>query len=164
MTALPALLPLVPELDTDRGSGFNPYLADVALAHRCADHLESDQLLIVEVLTQHESYEAAIGELHSSIDALRNLHRELTHVRQGAVSDIAVFLPINLPLYSLILFAAVPSLMADRVDVRLPAATPDWVRAIADAMHLARVLPARAASTSSRAAASSTSTPATPTP
>jgi acyl-CoA reductase-like NAD-dependent aldehyde dehydrogenase len=134
-------LTFAPELDSAHGTGFNPYLADVALAKRCADHLESEQVLIVQLLTKHESYEAAREEVASSIDALRNLHRELANLRHGAVEDVAVFLPINLPLYSLVLFAAVPSLMADRVDVRLPAATPEWVLAIADAMRLADFFP-----------------------
>ena len=141
MTPLPTLLPFAPEFDSFERSRSNPYLGDVELAQRCADHLEREQVLIAQLLTHHESYEAALGELHSSIDALRNMHRELVGLRQGAVSDISVFLPINLPLYSLILFAAVPSLMADRVDVRLPAATPAWVRAVADAMKLHEFFP-----------------------
>lgn len=142
MTPLPALVSFAPEFGSADGVlPGNPYLGDVELAQRCADHLERDQALIIQLLTKHESYEAAVGELHSSIDALRNLHRELVGLRQGAVADISVFLPINLPLYSLILFAAVPSLMADRVDVRLPAATPAWVRSVADAMHLQEFFP-----------------------
>jgi acyl-CoA reductase-like NAD-dependent aldehyde dehydrogenase len=124
-----------------RTHGSNPYLDDVELAQRCADHLEREQLLIVQLLTKHESYETARDELASSIDALRNLHLELADLRRGAVQDVSVFLPINLPLYSLILFAAIPSLMADRIDVRLPAATPTWIRAIADAMHLSEFFP-----------------------
>ncbi|MEY2470770.1 MAG: hypothetical protein QOK28_99 [Actinomycetota bacterium] len=137
MTPLPTLLPFAPGF----GAAGNPYLGDVELAQKCADHLEREQARIIEVLTTHESHEAASGELESSIDALRNLHRELVGVRQGAVEDISVFLPINLPLYSLVLFAAVPSLMADRVDVRLPAATPEWVRSVADAMRLQEFFP-----------------------
>lgn len=141
MTPLPTLLSFAPEFEASARTRGNPYLGDVELAQRCADHLESEQVLIVQLLTKHESYEAAVGELHSSIDALRNMHRELVGLRQGAVADISVFLPINLPLYSLVLFAAVPSLMADRVDVRLPAATPAWVRAVADAMKLHEFFP-----------------------
>jgi acyl-CoA reductase-like NAD-dependent aldehyde dehydrogenase len=141
MTPLPTPLTFAPEIDPSVRECGNPYLSDVELAQRCADHLEREHAHIVRALTSHESYEAAVGELHSSIDALRNMHRELVGLRQGAVGDISVFLPINLPLYSLILFAAVPSLMADRVDVRLPAATPDWVRAVADAMKLQEFFP-----------------------
>jgi acyl-CoA reductase-like NAD-dependent aldehyde dehydrogenase len=136
MTPLPT-----PLFDAAQYAGFNPYLGDIELAQRCADHLEREHDLIVHLLTQHESHEAASGELESSIDALRNLHRELAALRSGAVGDVSVFLPINLPLYSLVLFAAIPSLMAERVDVRLPAATPAWVRSIADAMNLGEFFP-----------------------
>ena len=109
----------------------NEYLGDLELAERCADRLETNADAVVRVLTQHESHETAVAEVESSIDALRNLHRELSHLRKGTLDTVSVFLPINLPLYSLILFGAVPSLMASRVDVRLPAATPDWVQEVA---------------------------------
>jgi acyl-CoA reductase-like NAD-dependent aldehyde dehydrogenase len=65
----------------------------------------------------------------------------LRHLRHGSVGEISVFLPINLPLYSLVLFAAIPSLMADSVDVRLPAATPDWVCDVSSAAGLDRFFP-----------------------
>ncbi|MEY2424796.1 MAG: hypothetical protein QOI61_368 [Actinomycetota bacterium] len=122
-------------------SAGNAFLADVSIAQACADHLVEKRDGILRVLTEFESHEAATEELDSSIDTLRNLHRELVHLRRGSVETVAVFLPINLPLYSLILFAAVPSLMAHRVDVRLPAATPDWVLAVADAAGLDRFFP-----------------------
>jgi aldehyde dehydrogenase (NAD+) len=122
-------------------SGPNAFLADVSVAQTCADHLVRERDAILRVLMEFESHEAATEELNSSIDALRNLHRELVHLRRGSVPTVAVFLPINLPLYSLILFAAVPSLMAERVDVRLPAATPDWLLAVADAAGLDRFFP-----------------------
>jgi acyl-CoA reductase-like NAD-dependent aldehyde dehydrogenase len=119
----------------------NAHLHDLVLAQRCADHMERHEAEIVRVLNQHESYETAVDELHSSINTLRNLHLELTHLRKCHVDSVAVFVPINLPLYSLILFAAVPSLMASRVDVRLPAATPQWLRDVAAAAGLDQFFP-----------------------
>jgi aldehyde dehydrogenase (NAD+) len=111
-------------------------LDDLVLAERCADYIERHHEAIRQVLIRHESHETAIAEIESSIDALRNVHRELAYMRKRRVDSVAVFLPINLPLYSLVLFAAVPSLMAERVDVRLPAATPDWIREVADVAGL----------------------------
>lgn len=119
----------------------NPHLADAWLAEQCADHLETNRLAVLEILTAHESHETAEEDLASSIDTLRNVHRELAYLRRATMPTISVFLPINLPLYSLILFAAIPSLMADRVDVRLPAATPDWVSAVAAAAGFDRFFP-----------------------
>ena len=99
----------------------NPYLSDVAVAAGFAAHLETHRDEILEVLTQHESHETAVDEIERSVHALRGLHREMHNLRIAHVGDVAAFLPINLPLYSLVLFAAVPSLMADRVFVRSPA-------------------------------------------
>jgi acyl-CoA reductase-like NAD-dependent aldehyde dehydrogenase len=123
------------------GRSANVHLGELWLAQRCADHLEEHREAILTVLTRHESHEAATEEIDGSIDTLRNLHRERAHLRRGAVESVAVFLPINLPLYSLVLFALVPSLMADRVDVRTPAATPEWLTDIAEAAQLRRFFP-----------------------
>jgi acyl-CoA reductase-like NAD-dependent aldehyde dehydrogenase len=122
-------------------TGPNTYLDDLVLAERCAEYLERNQEAIRRILVRHESHETAVAEIESSIDALRNLHRELVYLRRRRVDTIAVFLPINLPLYSLMLFAAIPSLMADRVDVRLPAATPEWIREVAAAARLHEFFP-----------------------
>jgi aldehyde dehydrogenase (NAD+) len=119
-------------------------LADLASAEACADHLEACADQVISVLTQHESFEAANDEVERSIDALRNLHRELAHLRRGVVDSLAVFVPINLPLYSMVLFGAVPSLMTSRVDLRLPAATPetpDWFAEVADVAGLGGFFP-----------------------
>ncbi|HVT78665.1 MAG TPA: aldehyde dehydrogenase family protein, partial [Acidimicrobiales bacterium] len=122
-------------------TGINPLLDDVAVARDCADYLERHRHAIVHVLRQCESHETAVNEVNNSIDTLRNLHRELAHLRKAGLDSVAVFLPINLPLYSLILFAAVPSLMARRVDVRLPASTPGWLRQVAVAARLEDFFP-----------------------
>lgn len=119
----------------------NVYLDEVLRAEQCAAYIELNRDSLVAILTRLESHEAAEEEVDSSIDALRNVHRELANLRRGSVSSIAVFLPINLPLYSLVLFAAIPSLMADRVDVRLPAATPEWVTDVAACAGLGRFFP-----------------------
>jgi acyl-CoA reductase-like NAD-dependent aldehyde dehydrogenase len=119
----------------------NTNLDDLVLAERCADFLERNATTIRQVLQKHESYETAEAEIESSVDALRNVHRELMYLRKRRVDSVAVFLPINLPLYSLMLFAAIPSLMSDRVDVRLPAATPEWIREVAEAAHLDEFFP-----------------------
>lgn len=124
-----------------RSDAPNAFLGDVALAQRCADYLESNHDSVLRVLVRYESHETAVAEIESSVDALRNLHRELVHLRKRQVDSVAVFLPINLPLYSLVLFAAVPSLMARSVDVRLPAATPAWLREVAHAMKLHEFFP-----------------------
>ncbi|MEU6996140.1 aldehyde dehydrogenase family protein [Streptomyces sp. NPDC046465] len=99
---------------------------DLAAAAAAADHLAARRAELMDVLTRHESAETAADELDGSIDALRNLHREVQDLRAARAGRVAVFLPVNLPLYSLVLFAAIPSLAAEAVTVRGPAATEQW--------------------------------------
>lgn len=119
----------------------NPYIDEVAHAYDCAEYISNHRQGVLGALTKFETHRTAEDEIASSIDALRNLHRELPHLRRGSAGNVAVFLPINLPLYSLVLFGAVPSLMADRVDVRVPAATPEWVLSVAREAGLERFFP-----------------------
>ncbi|MFJ9619764.1 aldehyde dehydrogenase family protein [Streptomyces noursei] len=102
--------------------------ADLAAAAAAADHLAAHHTELMKVLRRHESVETASDELDRSIDALRHLHREVPHLRAARAGRVAVFLPVNLPLYSMVLFAAIPSLTADTVTVRGPAATQQWHR------------------------------------
>ena len=116
-------------------------IADMlATAHSAADFIEGHRSEITAELTRHESHETAEDEIARSVDALRNLYREHANLR-SAVDSISVFLPINLPLYSLVLFAAIPSLLANEVTVRAPAATPQWVYRVASASGLLRFFP-----------------------
>lgn len=103
---------------------------DLEIAYAFSDHLEALRPQLLSVLSEHETHEAATDEIERSVKALRGLHREFEHLRSASGGDLAVFLPVNLPLYSLVLFAAVPSIMAERVFVRVPAVTPRWARDI----------------------------------
>lgn len=121
--------------------GVNQYLSEIVLAVEFAAHLERHHDEIVEVLTRQESHETAIDELHRSVQALRGLHREMHNLREAHVRDVSAFLPINLPLYSLVLFAAIPSLMSERVFVRSPAVAPGWVRDVFEASGMRDFFP-----------------------
>jgi acyl-CoA reductase-like NAD-dependent aldehyde dehydrogenase len=112
----------------------------LATAHAAADFIEQHRQEILAELTRHESHEAAEDEIARSVEALRHLYREHAHLGAG-VDSISVFLPINLPLYSLVLFAAIPSVVAKDVAVRSPAATPEWVRSVAAVSGLLRFFP-----------------------
>ena len=122
-------------------SAANPYLRDLAVALECAEAIEKRADLVRDVLCRYETLETADDEIVRSLDTLRNLHRELHYLRIGTVDTISVFLPINLPLYSLVLFACVPSLMSHSVTVRGPAATPEWVDEVAEAAQIKEFFP-----------------------
>ncbi|MFE6912062.1 hypothetical protein [Streptomyces erythrochromogenes] len=115
--------------------------ADLASAAAAADHIDAHRAELLDVLTRYESFEAATDEIDRSVDTLRNLHREVPGLRTARAGRTAVFLPVNLPLYSLVLFAAVPSLAADSVTVRGPAATAGWHAQVLAVSGLGRYFP-----------------------
>lgn len=77
---------------------------------------------IINELLTCESYEAADDEFLRSISCLENIELEKDYLTKGKVGNISSFTPINLPLYSLILFAVVPSLLSKNVYIRPPVA------------------------------------------
>ncbi|WP_168714769.1 aldehyde dehydrogenase family protein [Streptomyces sp. A0592] len=127
------------------GTGDGPRLlrlaADLAAAAAAAEHLDAHRAELLDVLTRYESFEAATDEIGRSIDTLRNLHREVPGLRTARAGTTAVFLPVNLPLYSLVLFAAVPSLAADSLTARGPAATAEWHAQVLAVSGLRRYFP-----------------------
>ncbi|WP_326762815.1 aldehyde dehydrogenase family protein [Streptomyces phaeochromogenes] len=119
------------------GSRLLRLAADLA----AAEHIDTCRAELLEVLTRYESFETATDEIDRSLDTLRNLHREVPGLRTARAGRTAVFLPVNLPLYSLVLFAAVPSLAADSVTVRGPAATAEWHAQVLAVSGLGRYFP-----------------------
>lgn len=105
-------------------------------AEEFAAHLEGNTTQLLEILTRHESREAALDELERAIATLRNLSAEQEHLACASLRSTATFLPVNLPLYSLVLFAAVPAMASHRVFARVPAVAARWVLDVADAMRL----------------------------
>lgn len=73
---------------------------------------------LINSLLDYESYETTIDEIKRSIDCLKNLDKELKFFSSQKVDVISSFFPLNLPLYSFILFALVPSFMCNRIFVR----------------------------------------------
>jgi len=84
-----------------------------------ADHLRKNRDIIHFILGKYQSFEVIEDELKRSLDVLENL-REVEHYLKAKTGRISVFLPLNLPLYSFIIFAAVPSYQSKEVFVRPP--------------------------------------------
>ncbi len=90
-----------------------------AHANAFADHLLNHSSVIHKVLRKYQSKEVVDDEIKRSVEMLRNID-ELQDYFTGKVSKISVFLPLNLPLYSFVLFAAVPSYQSLQLVVRAP--------------------------------------------
>ena len=86
-----------------------------------ADHLESNILVIHAVLRKCQSKEVVDDEVRRSLEALRNLFEIGQYFSEAPYSQkTSVFLPLNLPLYSFVLFAAIPAYQSASLVVRAP--------------------------------------------
>ena len=90
-------------------------------AKKFADYIESNRKAIHGVLRQSQSFEVVDDEISRSVDTLRNLEKLSNfYDNRPVVQTISVFLPLNLPLYSYVLFAAMPAFQSETVFVRPP--------------------------------------------
>lgn len=97
------------------------------LAHRLDEHSSE----ILDCLTTYETWSTARDELDRSIRTLAGISKEWHHIRNvNPEVRICSFLPVNQPLYALVLFGIVPSLMGQRVDVRPSSTTAAIVKRV----------------------------------
>ncbi|MGW5876541.1 aldehyde dehydrogenase family protein [Nocardiopsis terrae] len=82
------------------------------------DHLETERARIRSILTEVMHWTAAESEIDSSLHTLRGAADEMRRGRPRAVSEAAVFMPSNIPLYGYVLYCVIPSLYAGRIHFR----------------------------------------------
>lgn len=99
------------------------------------DELES-------LLLTYEPHGTFIDEYERTLDALANVEDELSTIKSG-VQDLkmATFFPLNLPLYSLLLFAVMPSMFAAKVYVRSSVVTQPILQKLVSLLELERIFP-----------------------
>jgi lysyl-tRNA synthetase class 1 len=77
---------------------------------------KSDKLK--SILVDYQTRAVTDYEIERSISTLQGLHYNEVYFTGGKIDDIAVMLPSNLPLYSLILFGVIPSLLSKNISIR----------------------------------------------
>ncbi|MEK7460341.1 MAG: aldehyde dehydrogenase family protein [Patescibacteria group bacterium] len=82
--------------------------------------IDQNKESIIQTLLQYESRLVAEDEIKRTIDLLNSIYENISFFTDKKVDKIAVFLPLNLPLYSLFLFAAIPSYQSKSTSVRAP--------------------------------------------
>lgn len=75
---------------------------------------------LIELLIQVETYNMAIDEIACSVNLLENLHKQEIYIQKKYEKVMTSFLPLNQPLYSLMLQVIVPSLILKSVYYRPP--------------------------------------------
>jgi predicted nucleotidyltransferase len=105
-----------------------------------ANHILNKREIIHSILRKYQSYEVVEDEINRSVDTLQNLG-EINHYFEARVSKVSVFLPLNLPLYSLVLFAITASYQSDSVVVRPPTRMSGVFLELCEAVSLKRFFP-----------------------
>lgn len=97
------------------------YTTVVDHAKSFANHLEANTSIIYEILRKYQSKEVVDDEVRRSIEALRNLSEIQQYFPDTPLAQqTATFLPLNLPLYSFVLFAAMPAYQSVSLVIRTP--------------------------------------------
>lgn len=96
---------------------------------------------LFENLLAYESWTAFEDEYNRTIDCLSNILFEQAYLKNTKVNQIACFLPVNLPLYSLVLFAIIPSFMAQNVYVRAPKSIKKAIKDLYDILDIQLLFP-----------------------
>ncbi len=83
--------------------------------------LKDKEAELIKLLAQYETYETARDEIKRSIDTLDGIDKELSNISHPLNNiNISTFFPLNLPIYSLVLFGIAPSAFAKNVFIRPP--------------------------------------------
>jgi lysyl-tRNA synthetase class 1 len=102
-----------------------------------ASHLEANVETIHEVLRKYQSKQVVDDEIQRSVDALRNLSDVGCYfVRPFLSESTAVFMPLNLPLYSFVLFGAMPAYQSASLTIRAPERMREVFQKLAEKMAL----------------------------
>ncbi|MBF0336997.1 MAG: aldehyde dehydrogenase [Nitrospirae bacterium] len=99
-----------------KGTAFN-YFEDRCLI--LSRFIKANTKILIEILTDYEPYNVAVNEIKVATDTLDNIDMQKEYLTEQQF-NISVFLPINLPLFSIILFAIIPSFFSTSVYVRVP--------------------------------------------
>ena len=101
--------------------------------------LKKEQLC--NFLSLYETRKTAYDEIRRSLSTLNGFRNEFTNKLFTQEMKTAVFFPLNLPLYSLILFAVAPCYFCDTIYVRCPVQMRDVLAGLMDILDMNRILP-----------------------
>lgn len=105
-----------------------------------AQVLKSKKEDIKKVLIKYESNAVINDEIHRSVECLENI-KDLNRYFNGSIQKVCTFFPLNLPLYSLILFGIVPSVNSNEVIIRAPLAMRDLFDELVEVIGLQQYFP-----------------------
>ena len=92
----------------------------ISLTKKLKKRIEDKENQLIDLLLSYESHVTAKDEIERSKDSLENIHKEMEYLTSTRIRTMCTFFPVNLPLYSLVIFALIPSFIADDIFVRPP--------------------------------------------
>lgn len=108
-------------------------------AGELAEHILKNRKALHYILRKFENYEVVEDEINKSAKTLKNI-ADLKKYFKGKVDLISTFLPLNMPLYSFVLFALIPSYQAKSLAVRVPTGLFDYFSEIYKVLSLDKTL------------------------
>lgn len=90
--------------------------------------LHERRAAVLECLTAYETWGTARDEFARAVRTVENIDAEWEHLSRVKVGVVASLLPVNQPLYALVLFGVVPALVTDRVVVRPSVSTAPVIK------------------------------------
>ncbi len=97
-------------------------VADLALIRMIAvdlsNKIEEKFEQLAEILSSYQTYEVIHYEIERCIKTLNNIEKNFDFFEGQLIDSISLMLPSNLPLYSLVIFALIPSFLSQNVYVR----------------------------------------------
>lgn len=111
-------------------------------ARSFAAHLKSNITNIQDVLRKYESRQVVDDEIDRSVEALESLVEIGRYFTETPLSqETAAFLPLNLPLYSFVLFGAMPAYQSVSLAIRTPERMKDVFTELFDVLLFAEHYP-----------------------
>lgn len=111
-------------------------------ARSFAAHLKSNVANIHDVLRKYESKQVVDDEINRSVETLENLGEIGYYFTDVSLSqETAVFLPLNLPLYSFVLFGVMPAYQSVSLVIRAPERMKEVFVELFDALSFTEYFP-----------------------
>lgn len=102
-----------------RNSAFECY---ETICHNLYKTLSKNKKTVIQYLIEYETLKMAEDEFSRSINLLLNINSQKKYLYKRFSGKLSAFLPLNQPLYSLLLQVVIPSLVLEKVYYRPPAA------------------------------------------
>lgn len=97
---------------------------------------------LIRLLSRYETQETALDEIQRSVEALKGMQTEFLPLKRHLQDlNIATFFPLNLPLYSLVLFAIAPAAFAKNVFVRPPEVMHKMLLDVVEFLDIKKLFP-----------------------